>query len=513
MLLFWKIAVVISCFKLLLLYAYRSTDFEVHRNWMAIVHSLPLDKWYLSDMSQWTLDYPPLFAWMEKCFSYVAALVDPRMLVVTNLNYASYATVAFQRISVIVSDYVLIYAVIEYAKYSKRKSTKTANSAVADSRLILVLLLVANVGLLIIDHIHFQYNGILFGILILSILRIYQDRPFEGAFWFAILLNMKHIYLYIAPSFGVYLLRNACFQSTPDGKIIWKSFSLRRCFCLAAIVLLVFSVSFGPFILKGQLFQVLSRLFPFKRGLCHAYWAPNFWAVYNVLDKGLAVAGRRMNLVTFNSSSASMTGGLVQEFEHSVLPTVKPIHTFLLTVAQMLPIVIRTWFCHRGISGFIQCLTLCAFSAFMFGWHVHEKAILLIIIPLTLLALEMKTWAKVFLLLSTVGHYSLFPLIYTTAESPIKYGLFLIYAIFAFYSLGIVHSQKRIDGCVLPFLNIAEVIYLLGFVFLHLYNQFLHHLFHLDKNFPFLPLLFTSVYCAVGVSYLWIVSLREFLNF
>lgn len=57
--------------------------------------------------------------------------------------------------------------------------------------------------------------------------------------------------------------------------------------------------------------------------------------------------GRRMNLVTFNSSSASMTGGLVQEFEHSVLPTVKPIHTFLLTIAQML---VRVYAIHIDIG-------------------------------------------------------------------------------------------------------------------------------------------------------------------
>ncbi|BDD55304.1 glycosyl transferase [Monascus purpureus] len=482
-------AIVAAAFKVLLFPAYKSTDFEVHRNWLAITHSLPAKEWYYEETSEWTLDYPPFFAAFEWLLSRAAYYADPAMLIVKNLNYDSWQTIYFQRTTVILSELVLLYALNRFVKSTPEPNKKLAHVA--------SLSILLSPGLLIIDHIHFQYNGFLYGILVFSIvLARKQSTLLYSGITFAVLLCLKHIYLYLSLAYFVYLLRAYCF----DPKSIFRP-RFGNAFKLGVSVLSVFGLAFGPFAHWNQLLQLKERLFPFSRGLCHAYWAPNVWAMYSFVDRVLIPFAPSLRLPINHDALNSVTRGLVGDTSFAVLPEVTKEQTFILTfLFQLLPLI-KLWL-RPDWETFIGAITLCGYASFLFGWHVHEKAVLLIIIPFSLIALKDRRYFSAFRPLAVAGHVSLFPLLFTAAEFPLKTVytvMWLVLFLFVFDRVAPVPERPRIF-----LLDRFSLLYITIAIPLIAYCSLAHQLIFGPNRYEFVPLMFTSSYSALGVVGSWV---------
>ena len=141
----------------------------------------------------------------------------------------------------------------------------------------------------------------------------------------------------------------------------FKPFHFLALVCIAVVALFI---TFGPIIASDvhgvwiesghlntttiitssqhQLTQIFSRLFPWGRGLCHAYWAPNVWSWYVTGDRVARRAIKVLKIPMFQNisdTSSGMTGGLVQITSMSVLPNIQPVVTFALTFLFIVPVL------------------------------------------------------------------------------------------------------------------------------------------------------------------------------
>jgi len=395
--------------------------------------------------------------------------------------------------------------------------------------LISEVLILTNAGLLMVDHIHFQYNGLLFGILLLSIARMITENFIQSAAYFVILLNMKHIFMYSAPVYFIYLFRSYCFP-------LLKVNSMVNLLKLAFTVIIGFALSFGPFVLNGQLLTVIKRLFPVQRGLTHAYWAPNFWAIYSFLDRLLATIMKKI-YPEFQFSGGS-TSGLVQESVFAILPDVSIMVTIIVTLFVWAPILIKLWNHPKEPDTFLQSMILCTFTSFLFGYHVHEKAILMITIPWTILFVANHEFERrMFVFLTTLANFSLFPLLFREEETLVKV------ALHCFYITCCLCCQKKVESLGnkskprifltnrkgkatqnsiaikeaqlfhVTVLQAVEYLYLAGSILIFIFPYLMTSIVEKEQvvKYKFLPLMNYSIYCACGNMYLFSKYYLEYI--
>ena len=459
-----------SAFKILLFPAYRSTDFHVHRHWKAVTRTLPIHEWYYDNEhvdTVHTVDYPPSFLYMEYIwannplteFLIQNGVIEPECLQLLSDDQVgdyngiggsiqlSQGCVAFLRSTVVLSDAGLWCGASVVAP--------TASS---------FFLLVANPAFLWIDHVHFQYNGILLGLLLASIGFLRRANEEEshrghliGAALFALVLTFKHLYLVLAPWYFVYLLRRYCTS--------WQNFG-RLALAVGPVLLL----PFVPF--RSCLPRLLERMFPFGRGLVHDYWAGNVWAIFMAIKK------------------------VVPQ-----LPEPSPLQVATLLLVALIPGLIGAWnaAARRDNNLLVLSLSYSGLAAFMFAYHVHEKAILTSLIPLTLIG------GRWFRRMSVYGLLGLFPLLFLKTELLLKLVSYVGF-------IGWVYSlpedkttpsrvARWIDGLLgLPLIP-AVAILILEMIPLSTWGRL-----------EFLPLALTSLIVALGLISVYVEMLLEVLS-
>uniref|UniRef100_A0A0N4Z1Y7 Alpha-1,3-glucosyltransferase n=1 Tax=Parastrongyloides trichosuri TaxID=131310 RepID=A0A0N4Z1Y7_PARTI len=479
--------------KSLMIRSYTSTDFEVHRNWMAITLNKKLSEWYYEKTSEWTMDYPPFFAYFEWILSRIGCKIGIKdSLVISKEGIKNDGILYYQRITVIVGDFLYYYGAYLITKIAKESPFVGGEVFTLKKKFLIFFNLVSFVPLILLDNIHFQYNAFLTGLVLLSINYVLNDNILKAAIISSVLINFKHIYLYYAPGYVAFYLFNYLLPLETN--------IISRILLLGLSVGIPIILSFGPFLYAGGIEginQILSRLFPFQRGLTHAFWAPNFWALYNTIDLLLYHVRRihhKIYKIEVEIMKPQYTNGLVQEYEHTTLPNIMPIYTITMILIFLTPLIKLNITKMDRKEKYLKSLIISSMAFFCFGYHVHEKAILLPLIPLMLLSFKNLKYLSLYFNIYILSHFTIFPLIFSPLENILKYilsiGVSITISIFYETTYGIKLWRN---------LNQSSKIFFLASISLEVVNKLL-----LPKIFPsliFLPNLLTST--LHGVIFIW----------
>jgi alpha-1,3-glucosyltransferase len=107
-------------------------------------------------------------------------------------------------------------------------------------------------------------------------------------------------------------------------------------------------------------------------------------------------------------------------------------------------VLIGTWIKPSRCAA-APAVAYCGLAAFLAGWHVHEKAILPLLVLLAAAAptdtAGARVHARLVLVLSAAGHYAQLPLLYQPAEYALSRALVMLYFVCANYALRVRLSR------------------------------------------------------------------------
>ena len=412
-------------------------DYEAQRHWMEITINTVPEEWYKNttnnDLNYWGLDYPPGSAYFAYFWGTIARFIQPDLVeLYQSRGIETPAAKVFMRLSVIAADllfYIPIALLIAF-KLTLYKSKQWPD------KFEMATFLLLNPAILLIDHGHFQYNGVSLGLCMAAILAYDKNYPNLCAMFFTLSLNFKQMNLYLALPFFFTLLSYSFWGGNGNMRrtkrvslfILSSPSSLLRrlniLFQIAMTTIITFIIHWLPLCsniffqqnknkdntcsdtssssssqcttttgemmvvtnhdkmiqCKDTLIQMLIRLFPFNRGLFEDKVA-NIWCSIDPILK----LKRRERLIPY-------------------LPMIAGICTLILSLPSAYALLRRA----PTTRTFLHALSSTGLAFFLCSFQVHEKSILVPLLPIALLAPDGRSKVGLFV---TVSVFSLYPLL------------------------------------------------------------------------------------------------------
>lgn len=397
------------------------------------------------------------------------------------------------RATVLVSEYVVyVPALILFVR--RVSQSQRVNRWEAWIALVAIMMQPA---LMLIDHAHFQYNTVMLGFMIATMAAFNAGRRLWGCVFFVAALGFKQMALYYAPAVFAYLLGTCIFPRT----------SIVRLGNVAIVTALSFAILFAPFVLaplltsKGtvispevppllqgfsmdrnacwypsllQMAQPIHRIFPFARGLFEDKVA-NFWCAAHTFHKL-----HLYPIPLLQQVSLAATG-------LSILPAC--IAILLHPERRLLPLA----------------LAVTAWGFFLFSFQVHEKSVLIPLMPMTLLLCgeggllpQRRAWIT---WVNILASWTMFPLLKRVELSIPYFVLTLLWAwLMGVDSLMITPKDQQSLG-VDPFSKMVHSIFYFTMIVWHVLEAFIAP--PLGKPDIWVVLNVLIGFAGFGIAYLW----------
>lgn len=347
-------------------------DFEAQRHWMELTINLPSSQWYFFDLQYWGLDYPVLTAYHSYICGVIGNFINPTWFALNDSRGLETNDIRmFMRLTSIISELIIyIPGILKLANLLGKKYNINRMD-----QIIIALIIINQPHLVLIDHGHFQYNSVMLGFFVYSIIDLVKGNLILASIWFISCINFKQMGLYYSLFIFFYILS----QIRSFLKLILIGFTV----VFTQVVYLIPFIWFHP----QSLVQILIRVFPFNRGLFEDKVA-NFWCTTNILVKYREI---------IDGSQLSKLALI------ATLLTTVPINVYLFIKIIRNPTI--------KVPAIIYGFASNALSFYLFSYQVHEKSILIALVPISLLLLIDPRDITMVQYINTVGTFSLYPLL------------------------------------------------------------------------------------------------------